>query len=76
MTTTEHALRYKAQLQAIDPSVEYLMTLYLSPELTPDEVRKAAAAGIVGAPPSPSHPHAAPARDADRPPPRRGRRQA
>ena len=39
---------YKAQLQAIDPSVEYLMTLYLSPELTPNEIRKAKAAGIVG----------------------------
>ena len=41
---------YKAQLQAIDPAVEYLMTLYLSPDLTPDEVHKAARAGIVGAP--------------------------
>ena len=37
--TTEEALLYKAQLQAIDPSVEYLMTLYLSPELTPNEIR-------------------------------------
>ena len=45
---TEEALLYKAQLQAIDPSVEYLMTLYLSPELTPDEIRKASRAGIVG----------------------------
>ena len=46
--TTEEAMLYKAQLQAIDPSVEYLMTLYLSPELTPNEIRKAKAAGIVG----------------------------
>ncbi|KAJ3554606.1 hypothetical protein NM688_g3019 [Phlebia brevispora] len=46
--STEEALLYKAQLQAIDPSVEYLMTLYLSPELTPEEIRKAKAAGIVG----------------------------
>lgn len=46
--TTEEALLYRAQLQAIDPSIEYLMTLYLSPELTPDEIRKAKAAGIVG----------------------------
>ena len=43
-------MRYKAELEAIDPSVEYLMTLYLSPELTPEEIRKAAQAGIVGAP--------------------------
>lgn len=39
---------YKAQLQAIDPTIEYLMTLYLSPDLTPDEIRKAKRAGIVG----------------------------
>lgn len=42
------ALEYKSELQSIDPRVEYLMTLYLSPELTPDEIRKAARAGIVG----------------------------
>lgn len=42
------ALSYKAQLEAIDPSVEYLMTLYLSPDLTPEEIRKAKAAGIAG----------------------------
>ncbi|KAI0759928.1 Dihydroorotase [Irpex lacteus] len=45
---TEEALLYKSQLQAIDPAVEYMMTLYLSPELTPDEIRKASAAGIAG----------------------------
>ncbi|KAI0650697.1 hypothetical protein C8Q79DRAFT_1036444 [Trametes meyenii] len=48
VTNTEQAVLYRAQLQAIDPAVEYLMTLYLSPELTPDEIRKAARAGIVG----------------------------
>lgn len=48
ITTTEMALSYKAQLEAIDPSVEYLMTLYLSPDLTPEEIRKAKAAGIAG----------------------------
>lgn len=42
------ALAYKRELEAIDPNVEYLMTLYLSPELTPDEIHKAAKAGIVG----------------------------
>lgn len=45
---TEEALFYKAQLQAIDPAVEYMMTLYLSPELTPGEIRKAKAAGVYG----------------------------
>lgn len=59
MTSTEQALLYRAQLQAIDPAVEYLMTLYLSPELTPDEIRRAAAAGIIGACPTRA-PHASP----------------
>ena len=48
ITTTEQALNYKADLERIDPNVEYLMTLDLSPELTPEEIRKASAAGIVG----------------------------
>lgn len=42
------ALEYKKRLETIDPSVDYLMTLYLSPELTPNEIRKAKEAGIVG----------------------------
>jgi dihydroorotase len=41
-------MKYKAELERIDPSIEYLMTLYLSPELTPQEVKKAKDAGIVG----------------------------
>ncbi|KAF5369934.1 hypothetical protein D9758_001298 [Tetrapyrgos nigripes] len=48
ITTTDQALAYKAQLEAIDPNVKYLMTLYLSPELTPEEIRKAKQAGIAG----------------------------
>ncbi|EKM80464.1 hypothetical protein AGABI1DRAFT_73699 [Agaricus bisporus var. burnettii JB137-S8] len=48
ITTTDQALKYKADLQKIDSDVEYLMTLYLSPDLTPEEIRKASAAGIVG----------------------------
>ncbi|OSX60427.1 hypothetical protein POSPLADRAFT_1182966 [Postia placenta MAD-698-R-SB12] len=48
IANAEEALLYKAQLQAIDPTIEYLMTLYLSPDLTPDEIRKAKRAGIVG----------------------------
>lgn len=42
------ALSYQRCLQAIDPSVQYLMTLYLSPEITPETVRAAKAAGITG----------------------------
>ncbi|KAG6880425.1 Dihydroorotase [Termitomyces sp. T32_za158] len=48
ITTTEQALKYKDDLKGIDPSVEYLMTLYLSPDLTPEEIRKAKKAGVVG----------------------------
>ncbi|PPQ83287.1 hypothetical protein CVT25_004026 [Psilocybe cyanescens] len=48
VTSTEQALQYKADLERIDPNVNYLMTLYLSPELTPDEIRKAKKAGITG----------------------------
>ncbi|EIM88476.1 Dihydroorotase [Stereum hirsutum FP-91666 SS1] len=48
ITTTDQALEYKASLEKIDPNVEYLMTLYLSPELTPEEIRKANKAGIAG----------------------------
>jgi dihydroorotase len=48
VTTTAQALAYKAELEAIDPTVEYLMTLYLSPDLTPEEIVKAKEAGIVG----------------------------
>ncbi|KAJ7095126.1 hypothetical protein B0H15DRAFT_93398 [Mycena belliarum] len=48
VTTTAQALAYKAELEAIDPTVEYMMTLYLSPDLTPDEIVKAKEAGIAG----------------------------
>lgn len=48
ITTTEQALAYKKELEAIDPNIEFMMTLYLSPDLTPHEIRKAKAAGIAG----------------------------
>ncbi|KAF8640112.1 hypothetical protein AX17_001348 [Amanita inopinata Kibby_2008] len=48
ITTTDQAVKYKEELERIDASIEYLMTLYLSPELTPSEIKKAKAAGIVG----------------------------
>lgn len=48
ITTTDQALAYKALLESIDPHVDYLMTLYLAPELTPEEIRKAKRAGVVG----------------------------
>jgi dihydroorotase len=42
------ALAYKDKLENLEPKVKFLMTLYLSPELTVEEVKKAKEAGIVG----------------------------
>jgi dihydroorotase len=42
------ALAYKEKLEKLEPKVQFLMTLYLSPQLTVEEVAKAKAAGIVG----------------------------
>lgn len=41
-------LAYKQRLQAIDPHVNYLMSLYLHPSITPETVHQAKAAGIAG----------------------------
>jgi dihydroorotase len=48
LTSTKAVLAYKADLESIDSSTEYLMTLYLHPEVTPAEIKKAAKAGIKG----------------------------
>ncbi|KAL1923299.1 uncharacterized protein VTP21DRAFT_8279 [Calcarisporiella thermophila] len=48
ITSVDQALKYKAQLEELAPGVQFLMTLYLSPELTPEEIRKASKAGIAG----------------------------
>jgi dihydroorotase len=42
------ALAYKAELEALAPQVTFLMSLYLNPTLTPEEIVKAKAAGIRG----------------------------
>jgi dihydroorotase len=42
------ALAYKDKLENLEPKVKFLMTLYLSPELTIEEGKKAKEAGIVG----------------------------
>ncbi|KAJ2483159.1 dihydroorotase [Coemansia sp. RSA 2320] len=46
LTTTEMAVEYGAALQRLAPGVDFILTLYLSPELTPEEVGRAAKAGI------------------------------
>ena len=48
ITTVETAVAYRAQLEAIEPSVQFMMTLFLSPSLTPEEIIKAKQAGIAG----------------------------
>ena len=48
LTTVASALRYQSELRRISPETEWLMTLYLHPDVTPDEIRKAAKAGIRG----------------------------
>ncbi len=48
LTKTEAVLEYKKELQRIAPNVEWLMTLYLHPEVTPEEIRKASKAGVSG----------------------------
>ena len=48
VTTVKQALDYRARLQAIDSSVNYLMTLYLHESITPEVVKEAKLAGISG----------------------------
>lgn len=48
VTSVSRALSYKKELEAIEPDVRFLMTLYLSPEITPEVVEEAAKAGISG----------------------------
>lgn len=48
LTTTDAAVQYRAELERLCPETRFLVTLFLSPELTVDEVRKAHAAGIKG----------------------------
>ncbi|ORZ29972.1 hypothetical protein BCR44DRAFT_1480643 [Catenaria anguillulae PL171] len=48
ISNTDMAVAYRSQLQSLAPNLTFLMTLYLSPSLTPDEIRKAKRAGITG----------------------------
>lgn len=48
VTTVQMALEYKQRLLKVDPTVTYLMTLYLHPSITPEVVRDAKKAGIAG----------------------------
>ncbi|KAL7749080.1 dihydroorotase [Sorochytrium milnesiophthora] len=48
ITSTAMALAYKRDLESLAPGVNFMMTLYLTPELTVEEIRAAAAAGVAG----------------------------
>jgi dihydroorotase len=48
ITTVEHALDYKKRLQETEPKVDYLMSLYLHPDITPATIIEAKKAGITG----------------------------
>jgi dihydroorotase len=48
ITTVGRAIDYKAQLQALEPKVNFLMSLYLHPDITPETIIEAKQAGISG----------------------------
>lgn len=48
ISSVDEALAYQRELGTLAPETQWVMTLYLSPSLTPDEIRKAAKAGIRG----------------------------
>jgi dihydroorotase len=48
ITTVARAIEYKSQLQALEPNVEFLMSLYLHPDITPEIIIEAKKAGISG----------------------------
>lgn len=48
IATPADALRYRDVLRSLAPDVDFLMTLYLQPALTPEVIRQAKTAGIFG----------------------------
>ncbi|EFX04581.1 amidohydrolase 2 [Grosmannia clavigera kw1407] len=48
LTTIDRVLEYEKELKAIAPDVTFLMSLFLHESITPEVVKKAAAAGITG----------------------------
>lgn len=48
ITSVERCLEYKHSLESIDSRPLYLMTLYLSPQVTPDVISEAKKQGIIG----------------------------
>ncbi|KAF2028720.1 Dihydroorotase [Setomelanomma holmii] len=48
VTTVQQSLEYRDRLRAIEPNVDYLMSLYLHDSITPEVIREAKKAGITG----------------------------
>ncbi|KAL1597092.1 dihydroorotase [Paraconiothyrium brasiliense] len=48
VTTVKQCLEYRDRLKAIEPNVDYLMSLYLHESITPEVIREAKKAGITG----------------------------
>ena len=48
ITTVQHALSYRTRLREIEPDVNFLMSLYLHPSITPEVIIEAKKAGITG----------------------------
>jgi len=48
ITSVKHCLEYKQRLQDLDPKVEFLMSLYLHPNITVETVKEAKKAGVAG----------------------------
>ncbi|KAF2106318.1 hypothetical protein BDV96DRAFT_534085 [Lophiotrema nucula] len=48
VTTVQQCFEYRDRLRAIEPSVDYLMSLYLHESITPEVIREAKKAGITG----------------------------
>ncbi|KAH8635486.1 putative dihydroorotase [Alternaria alternata] len=48
ITSVQQCLEYRDRLRAIEPNVDYLMSLYLHEDITPEVIREAKKAGITG----------------------------
>ncbi|KAL9097508.1 MAG: hypothetical protein Q9165_000404 [Trypethelium subeluteriae] len=48
ITTVQHALEYKSKLEALEPRVKFLMSLYLHESITPETIIQAKKHGITG----------------------------
>ncbi|WAR61598.1 hypothetical protein PtB15_12B288 [Puccinia triticina] len=48
ITTLEMAVKYRQTLEKLEPSIQFFISLYLSPSLTPSDIRRAKACGVSG----------------------------